>query len=86
MAEDNTLSFVTEQFRRLNVRFDTFEERMDKMELRLSNVERRLTASTHFEQSVLAHLASVHDSIDNLRADLMGMNTRIVAMEAANAR
>ncbi|HEX8418614.1 MAG TPA: hypothetical protein VF638_01220 [Sphingomonas sp.] len=82
MAEDNTLSFVTEQFRRLNVRFDKFEERMDKIELRLGNVERRLTALTHFEQSVLAHLASVHNSIDNLRADLTGMDKRVIGLEA----
>jgi hypothetical protein len=82
MAEDNTLSFVTEQFQRLNVRFDKFEERMDKIELRLGNVERRLTASTHFEQSVLAHLASVHNSIDNPRADLTGMDKRVIGLEA----
>ena len=80
MSDDNTLSFVTEQFRRLNARFDMVEGRMDKIELRLANVERRLTASTHYEQSVLAHLASAPESI-GLRADLTGMDKRVVGLE-----
>jgi chromosome segregation ATPase len=44
--------------------------RMDKIETHLGNLERRQTASTHFEQSVLAHLAGIHESLDELRSDM----------------
>lgn len=43
---------------------------MDKFETHLSNFERRQTASTHFEQPILARLASIHESLDELKSDM----------------
>ena len=92
MAEDNdgVVNFMGEQFRRLNARFDTMEQRIDtfegKMEDRLANIERRLSSQNQIEQSLIGHLASIHSSIDNLRADFVGVERRVKALEAANAR
>ena len=88
MAEDDdkVVDFIGEQFRRLNLRFDTLDQRIatldNKVDTRLANVERRLTAQTHFEQSMVAHLASIHSGIDNLRADFIGVEQRMKVLEA----
>ena len=88
MAEEGegVVNFMGEQFRRLNVRFDQLEERFDdrfnRLETRMDHLERRQTASMHFEQSVLAHLTGINESIDNLRADMIGMDRRIKVLEA----
>ena len=84
--QDNTVSFMAEQFRRLNARFDTLAERIDTMEGRiedrLANIERRLSSQNHTEQAIVGHLASIHSSIDNLRADIVGTERRVKALEA----
>ena len=51
--------------------------RMDKIETHLGNLERRQTASTHFEQSVLAHLAGIHESLDELRSDMRAVRSEM---------
>ena len=83
--QDNTVSFMAEQFRRLNARFDTLAERIDTMEGRiedrLANIERRLSSQTQIEQSLIGHLASIHSSIDNLRADFVGVERRVKVLE-----
>ena len=57
-------------------------ERLEgRMEDRLANIERRLSAQNHNEQAIVGHLASIHSSIDNLRADLVGMERRVKALE-----
>ena len=77
MADENesVVSFMGEQFRRLNARFDMLDQRFDsfegKMEDRLANIERRLSSQNQIEQSLIGHLASIHSSIDNLRADFV---------------
>lgn len=80
------VSFVAEQFRRLNARLDETErrlnERFDRLEARMEHLERRQTASMHFEQSVLAHLTGINERLDNLRAELLGIDRRVVALEA----
>ena len=94
MAEDEesgaVVSFVAEQFRRLNVRLDTIEHRIDtfehRMEDRLANIERRLSSQNQIEQSLIGHLASIHSSIDNLRADFVGVERRVKMLEATSAR
>ena len=87
MAEDDrVVDFIGEQFRRLNVRLDKSDERLEKFEMRVVNIERRLTAMHHFEQSIVAHVASIHSGIDNLRADFIGVEQRLKTLEAANAR
>ena len=92
MAEekDGVVNFMGEQFRRLNARFDAVEQRLDtfegRMEDRLANIERRLTSQNGIEQSLIGHLASIHASVDNLRADFVGAERRVRALEAANAR
>jgi uncharacterized coiled-coil protein SlyX len=87
MADENegVVNFMGEQFRRLNARFDTMEQRLDtfegKMEDRLANIERRLSSQNQIEQSLIGHLASIHSSIDNLRADFVGTERRVKALE-----
>ena len=51
--------------------------RMDRFEQHLSDLERRQTATTHFEQSVLAHLASIHGSMDELKADMRAVRSEM---------
>ena len=88
MANENesVVSFMGEQFRRLNARFDSLDQRFDtfegKMEDRLANIERRLSSQNQIEQSLIGHLASIHSSIDNLRADFVGAERRVKALEA----
>ena len=97
MAEDGeggeVVSFIAEQFRRLNVRLDKIEQRIDvieyridtfehRMEDRLANIERRLSSQNQIEQSLIGRLASIHSSIDNLRADFVGVERRVKALEA----
>lgn len=87
MAEDDrVVDFIGEQFRRLNARLDKSDERLDKLDARIVNIERRLTAMHHFEQSIVAHVASIHSGIDNLRADFIGVEQRLTALETADAR
>ncbi len=80
------VSFIAEQFRRLNGRFDTLQERMDerfdRLEDRVGQVERRLTASTHLEQGLVAHMASLHESMDNFRATTVAFDKRLASLEA----
>ena len=69
MAEvDN--SFLAEMLRGVQSSVSETNRRMDKLETYMSGLERRQTASTHFEQSVLAHLASIHSSIDDFKSDM----------------
>jgi len=88
MAEENdsVVNFMGEQFRRLSARFDSLEQRIDtfesRMEDRLANIERRLSSQNQIEQSLIGHLASIHSSIDNLRADFIGIDRRVKALEA----
>ncbi|WP_140870249.1 hypothetical protein [Sphingomonas oligophenolica] len=80
--EDNTISFLAEQFRRINARFDEMGERFDRVDERLAQIERRLTASTHLEQGLVAHMASVHESMDNFRANMAAIDRRVAGLEA----
>jgi len=79
------VSFMAEQFRRLNTRLDALEmrmdERFDRLEDRVAQVERRLTASTHLEQGLVAHMASLHESMDNYRATTVAFDKRLAAVE-----
>ena len=88
MGDENegVVSFMGEQFRRLNARLDTFEERVDerfaRLEERMDHLERRQTASMHFEQSVLANLIGINERLDGLRAELLGFDRRLKVVEA----
>ena len=75
------LSFLAEQFRRVHERFDSLERRFDRLEDRVAQVERRLTASTHLEQGLVAHMASLHESMDNFRATTVAFDKRLTALE-----
>ncbi|MBV8973388.1 MAG: hypothetical protein JO290_13975, partial [Sphingomonadaceae bacterium] len=85
MAEQDggaeVVSFMAEQFKRLNERFDRLEARFDdrfkRLEERMDHLERRQTASMHFEQAVLAHLTGINERIDNLRGELLGFDRRL---------
>lgn len=52
-------------------------QRMDKFEQHLTNLERRQTAATHFEKSVLAHLTGIHESLDELRSDMRAVRSEM---------
>jgi DNA-binding FrmR family transcriptional regulator len=80
--EENVVNFIGEQFRRLNPRLDKMEERLGRIEGQVVNVERRLTAMSHFDQSIVAHVASIHSGVDNLRADFIAVEQRLSAVEA----
>ena len=92
MAEDNdsVVNFMGEQFRRLNAGFYAQEQRIgthgSRMEDRLANIERLLSSQNQIGQALIGHLASIHSSIDNPRADFVGVDRRVKALEAANAR
>lgn len=79
---DNRLSFIAEQFRRVNARFDEMRERFDRVDHRLAQIKRRLTASTHLEQGLVAYMASIHESMDNFRANMAAMDRRVAGLEA----
>jgi hypothetical protein len=44
-------------------------------------LERRQTAGNHLDELVIAHIAGVHESIDNLRAEVHRMNERMIEGE-----
>ena len=67
MAEDK---FIIEMLRGIQAAVTQTNQRLDKVESHMGNLERRQTASTHFEQSVLAHLAGIHESVDELKSDM----------------
>lgn len=73
--------FVADMLRGIQSSIVDLGQRISGVEQRMGNLERRQTASTHFEQSVLAHLASIHESVDGLRADLLGIDRRVRAVE-----
>jgi prefoldin subunit 5 len=75
MAEDNQLLF--EVLKKLQANVAGTNERMDKFEQHLTNLERRQTASVHFEKSVLAHLTSIHETLDELRSDMRAVRTEM---------
>ena len=79
------ISFMAEQFRRLIGRLDSLQQRMDerfdRLEERGAQVERRLTASAHLEQGLVAHMASLHESMDNFRATTVAFDRRLTALE-----
>lgn len=68
MSADN--AFLVEMLRGIQSSVAETNRRMDKLETHMAGLERRQTASTHFEQSVLAHLASIRSSIDDLKSDM----------------
>ena len=76
------VNFMAEQFKRLHVRFDAIDERLGRLEDRVAQVERRLTASTHLEQGLVAHMASLHESMDSFRATSVSFDKRLAALEA----
>jgi chromosome segregation ATPase len=84
MADESgeVVSFMAEQFKRLHTRFDTVDERMVRLEERVGQVERRLTASTHLEQGLVAHMASLHESMDNFRATVVDLDRRLAKLES----
>ena len=45
-------------------------QRMERLEGHLGNFEKRQTAAMHFEQSVLSHLAGIHEGMDELKAEM----------------
>jgi chromosome segregation ATPase len=75
MAEDS--AFMVELPRRIQGEIVGTHQRLDKLEQHLSNLERRQTASTHFEQSVLAHMAGIHESLDELRSDMRAVRSEM---------
>ena len=93
MAEEGgageVVSFIAEQFKRLNMRLDKIEthlerldDRMNRLEDRMSQVERRLSASSHLEQGIVANLASLHESMDSFRATSVAFDPRLAVLEA----
>lgn len=76
MAEnDNQLLF--EILRKLQSEVAGTNQRMDKFEQHLTNLERRQTASTHFEKSVLSHLTGIHETLDELRSDMRAVRSEM---------
>lgn len=73
MAED----MVLEVLKRIQAEVAGSGQRMDKIEQHLTNLERRQTAAMHFEKQVLAHLAGIHESVDELRADMRQMRLEL---------
>ena len=80
MAEEND-SLILEVLKRIQADIGSIKMRLDKLEARMETLERRQTAAMHFEQSVLAHLTGINESIDNLRADFIGVDRRVAALE-----
>ena len=70
MTAENDNRMLFEILKRIQADVVGTNQRMDKIETHLTNLERRQTATTHFEQSVLAHLAGIHESLDELRSDM----------------
>ena len=68
MAEDNRMLF--EIMKKVQADVAGTNQWIDRIDTHFGNLERRQTASTHFEQSVFAHLASIHEGLDGLRFDM----------------
>ena len=78
MPDENR--FMTELLRNIQDGITDLRERMGAL-------ERRQTAGSHLDQSVIAHITGVHESIDNLRGEVHRMNTRLTEVETVvNAR
>ena len=76
MAEnDNQMLF--EILKRIQSDIGGTNQRIGRVDTHLGNLERRRTASTHFEQSVLAHLAGIHESTDELRSDMRAVRGKM---------
>ncbi len=54
------------------IRKDIAEVKKDMVDLGL-----RQSATEHFEQGIMAHFASMHSSIDDLRQDMRQVKTRL---------
>jgi hypothetical protein len=72
MADENR--FMTELLRGI-------QDGIKDLQGRMGALERRQTAGNHLDESVIAHIAGVHESIDNLRAEVHRMNERLVDVE-----
>ena len=57
-------------------------DRLERIEERVGQVERRITASTHLEQGLVGHLASLHESMDSFNAGMVAMDRRVAGLEA----
>ena len=79
---DNDNSLLFEILKKIQADVGEIKTRLDRLEERMERLERRQTASMHFEQSVLVHLTGINESIDNLRAEIVGTDRRIKALEA----
>ncbi|HEX8555285.1 MAG TPA: hypothetical protein VF695_11305 [Sphingomonas sp.] len=73
---DNDNQLMIEILRKLQAEVSGTNQRMDKFEQHLTNLERRQTASTHFEKSVLARLSGIHESLDELRSDMRAVRSK----------
>ncbi len=69
MSDANVINLTYELLKKMQLTVARIEERMAAIDQRMEHLERRQTASTHFEQSVLAHLAAIHESGDNAVAE-----------------
>ena len=79
---DNDNRLLFEIRKKIQADVGEIKTRLDRLEERMERLERRQTASMHFEQSVLVHLTGINESIDNLRAEIVGTDRRIKALEA----
>lgn len=74
MADDK---FIVEMLRGIQTAVTQTNQGLDKVESHMGNLERRQTASTHFEQSVLAHLAALHESMDEFKSDMRAVRSEM---------
>jgi hypothetical protein len=79
MADEK--DFMVNMLRNIQTGIAGLGEWMDKIEERMANLEKRQTASFHFEQSVLSHLTSIHESQDLHRAEMVAMDRRVAGLE-----
>ena len=74
MSDD---SFMIDMLRGIQSAVAQTNQRLDKIESHMGNLERRQSASMHFEKSIHAHFAALHESMDDLKSDMRAIRSEM---------
>jgi len=86
MSDDNVQTMTFELLKRVQASIAELGQqlggRIDSVEHRLIALERFQSASLHGQQSIMAHLAGIHEGVDDLKAHYRRLDQRMDALEA----
>ena len=86
MSDTVDNSFLAEMLRGIQTSIADLDKRMVSglmsVDHRLVALERFQSASLHGQQSIMAHLAGIHEGVDDLKAHYRRLDQRMDAVEA----